>query len=143
MIKSFRHACIVVSDLEKSLEFYRDVIGLKVDKVLTVRGRYPEVLLKRKGAQLTYVKMRGPNQPKESPPVFELHHWERPRISPRRGYGHISFTVDDLNRDCGRLRALGVKFLSKPVTSPDGKTKLCFGYDPEGNLIEFVEDLDT
>lgn len=116
-------------------------MGFKVAKILNVAGKYPETVLNVKGIKLTYVKMRSPNQSKGSPPIFELHCWKKPKISPRKNYNHISFTVDNIDYEYKRLRKLGVKFLSKPVKVPDNNTKICFGYDPDNNLIEFVEDL--
>lgn len=141
MIKNFRHACIVVRNLDKSLKFYRDILGLKVFKILNVEGKYPETVLNIKGIKLTYVKMHSPAQSKDSPPIFELHSWKNPRILPRRGYNHISFTVEDIDYEYKRLNKLGVKFISKPIKAPDSNTKVCFGYDPDNNLIEFVEEL--
>jgi len=140
MIKSFRHVCVLVKNLNKSLKFYRDILGLKVSKILTVRGKYPETVFNRKGVRITYVKMRSPNQPKNSQPIFELHYWRSPKKLPKAGYNHISFTVEDLDYECNRLKKLGVRFISQPIKAPDGKTKICFGYDPDKNLIEFVED---
>ena len=142
MIKNFRHVCLAVGNLDKSLKFYKDIIGLKVSKMLTVEGEYPEAAFNIKGIKLTYVKMHSPNQAKDSPPIFELHYWERPRTLPKAGYNHISFTVEDLDYEYKRLSELGVKFISRPITAPDSNTKICFGYDPDNNLIEFVEELN-
>ena len=141
MIKNFRHACVVVKNLDKSLKFYRDILGLKVSKILTAEGKYPQTVLNIKGIKLTYVKMRTKGQPKNSPSVFELHYWRSPEISRKVKYNHISFTVQDLDREYKRLRRRDVRFISKPMQAPYGYTKICFGYDPDNNLIEFVEDL--
>lgn len=141
MIKNFRHACIIVKDLDRALKFYRDIIGLKVSKVLTVEGKYPETVLGIKGVKLTYVKMYSPHQSEDNPPIFELHCWKNPRVLPRQGYNHISFTVEDIDYEYKRLNKLGIKFISKPIEGPDRNTKVCFGYDPDNNLIEFVEEL--
>lgn len=143
MIKNFRHVCIVVKDLDRSLKFYRYILGLKVAKIRTVKGRYPESALKIKGLKLTYVKLRTPNQSKNSPPVFELHYWQSPRILPKSGYNHLSFTVENLDEEYKRLKRIGLKFISPPVNSADKKTKICFGYDPDRHLIEFVQELKT
>jgi lactoylglutathione lyase len=137
----FRHICILVNNLDKSLKFYRDIIGLKVSKILNLRGAYPEALLNIKGIKLTYVKMRSPGQPKNSPPVFELHYWKKPRVLSRPGYNHISFTVKDIDNEYKRLSKLGVKFISRPIKTPGGNTRVCFAYDPDKNLIELVEEL--
>ncbi len=141
MIKNFRHVCIVVSNLKRSLHFYRDILGLKVQKIVDSEGEYPQTLLSKKGIRLTYVKMRSPGQHKNSHPVFELHHWKYPKISARSGYNHVSFTVKDIDFLYKRLVKLGVKFISSPERTPSGYTKVCFAYDPDRHLIEFIEDL--
>lgn len=140
MIEDFRHACVVVKDLDKALKFYRDIMGLGVFKVRTVEGEYPATVLGVKGIKLTYVKLRARKQAKDRPAVFELHYWQRPRISQRSKYNHISFTIKDIDSEYKRLRKRGVRFISKPVKSPDGSTKICFCFDPDNNLIEFIED---
>ena len=141
MIKGFRHVCIVVHNLDTALKFYRDVLGLKVSKIVTVKGRYPQTALNMKKVILTYVKMRSQNQTKYSPPIFELHYFVSPKILPKAGYNHISFTVKELEDEYRRLSILGVKFISRPIKATDGNTKVCFAYDPDKNLIEFVEEL--
>lgn len=140
MIKNFRHACVIVKDLDRSLRFYRDLLGLKLVKLLSTEGKTPEVILGVKGIKLTYAKLRAPNQPKRSPAIFELHYWKSPKISPRGGYNHVSFSVKNLDREYARLRKAGVKFISKPVKAPYSGKKICFAYDPDKHLIEFAED---
>jgi lactoylglutathione lyase len=141
MIRDFRHTCIIVKNLDKSLKFYKDILGLKVFKILTVEGKFTEMVFNKKGIKLTYVKLRTKEQSHNKPAIFELHYWHRPKILIKPGYNHISFTVEDLDYEYRRLRSLGVKFISKPIISPDKQTKICFGYDPDRNLIEFVQDL--
>jgi len=141
MINNFRHACIAVKNLDKALKFYRNLLGLKVSKILTVKGAYPEKALGIKGIVLTYVKMRCPGQSKKSPPLFELHYWKNPKIAPNAGFNHISFTVRKIDSFYKKLSGLGVQFISEPVASSDGNTKICFCYDPEDNLIEFIEEI--
>lgn len=141
MIKGFRHVCIAVTDLETSLRFYRDIIGLKVQKVRSLKGSYLERVFNKKGIRLTYVKMYGPRQRVGSEPVFELHCWGRSKRAPRTGQGHISFTVTDIDREYKRLLQRGVRFVARPIASPRDRTKICFCRDPEGNLIELIEDV--
>jgi len=141
MITNFRHACVIVKNLNKSLKFYRDILGLKVYKTFTIKGKIPETALGVKGIKLTYVKLRIPNQPKRSPAIFELHYWHCPRMRHKKGYNHVSFTVKNIDREYKRLKKVGVKFISSPIKASHGRTKLCFAYDSDNNLIEFVEDL--
>ncbi len=141
MIKDFRHAAIVVRDMRRALRFYSDILGLKVQKVITIKGKHLETIFNKKGIILRYAKLYAPGQRKREPTIFELHCWRRPKIIPKKGYSHISFTVKDLDFEYKRLSKLGVKFISSPLHSPVTNTKLCFGYDPDENLIEFIEDL--
>ncbi len=141
MIKNFRHVSIVVKDLERALRFYRDIMGLKVFKIVSLQGSYPEAVFNKKRVRLIYVKMYAPNQCKGSSPLLELHYWISPRRLPKAGYNHISFTVKNIDYVYRRLRKLGVRFISKPIEAPDKKSKICFGYDPDRNLIEFVEEI--
>jgi len=141
MIKGFRHAAVVVRNMNKAIRFYRDILGFKVQKVITIKGKHLESIFNKKGIKLTYAKLYAPGQGKREHPLFELHCWEKPKIIPRKGYNHVSFSVKDLDFEYKRLSKLGVKFISPPLNSPVTNTKLCFGYDPDGNLIEFMEDL--
>jgi len=141
MIMEFRHVCVIVRNLDRAIKFYRDILGFKVYKIITVKGKIPETVLGVKGIKLIYVKLRTPGQPKRSPAVLELHYWRTPKIPQKKRYNHISFTVKNIDLEYKRLKKLGVRFISKPMVAPHGKTRLCFGYDPDRNLIEFVEDL--
>ncbi|MCM8783708.1 MAG: VOC family protein [Candidatus Omnitrophica bacterium] len=141
MIKGFRHTCILVKDLEKSLKFYRDILGLRIERIIELEGKYPERILGVKGIRLIYVKMRSRNQTQNSPPIFELHYWKKPKINIKSGYNHISFTVKNLDDEYKRLKRLGVKFISSPTKTPYNNTKVCFCYDPDKNWVELVEDL--
>ncbi|KPK98285.1 MAG: hypothetical protein AMJ95_04805 [Omnitrophica WOR_2 bacterium SM23_72] len=140
MVKNFRHVCIIVGNLERSLRFYRDILGLKVSKILTIEGKELRELFKLKKAKLTYVKLYTPDQSRRKPPAFELHYWHIPRRRPKRGFSHVSFTVDDLNREYKRLKKLGVRFISGPKKVTYSLSLICFAYDPDLHLIEFIED---
>jgi len=141
MIKDFRHVCILVSDMQRSIGFYKDVLGLKLFKIIKIEGKLLERVFNKKGARLTYAKLRCPGQPRKKGAYFELHCWQRPKALPKKGFNHVSFSITNLDKEYKRMRRYGVKFISKPLRSPTGDTKLCFGYDPDGNLIEFIEDL--
>ena len=141
MITGFRHVCVTSGDLGRSVRFYKKLFGLKPTKTLTLEGEYLEKVLGGKGRKLTYVKMRAPGQKKGSPPIFELHHWHGRKARFGRWGGHVAFTISGLDREYKRLRRAGVKFVSGPVTDLAGRTRLCFCCDPDGNLIELMEDL--
>ena len=56
-----------------------------------------------------------------------------------RGIRHIAFTVADVEESWRILRDHGCEVLSEPVYAPDGKARLFFARDPEGNLLEIVQ----
>ncbi len=141
MITDFRHTCILVSDFKKAIRFYRDLLGLKVEKTRVVAGPDAARTFHKKAVSLEYAKLSPPGWPQGRPAPFELHCWHFPKLRPKKECGHVSFTVEDMDRTYKRLRARGVRFLSGPSCMPSGKSKLCFACDPDGNLIEFIEDI--
>jgi catechol 2,3-dioxygenase-like lactoylglutathione lyase family enzyme len=143
MVTSFRHVCIIVKDLDRAIVFYRDVLGLKLEKVREIAGPRAEEILGKKGAHLLYAKMRTADQSKDAEPVLELHCWKYPRKKAGMGGGHLAFTFGNIERAYRAMKRRGVRFVSAPSLSPSGRTKLCFGYDPDGNLIEFFQDLPS
>ncbi|ETB01732.1 ring-cleavage extradiol dioxygenase [Mycobacterium avium 10-5560] len=111
-----------VESLERSVTFYRDVIGL-------------EVRIEGDG----YVEFEMPNT------KFSL--FERSKLFELIGReggtapcGEIGFLVDDVDEEATRLRGLGVEILSGPVDRPWRERTLHIA-DPDGNVIEFAQKL--
>ena len=141
-MKAIRHTGIVVNDLDKALCFYRDILGLKIKREMIEFGEYIDNLSGLKGLRVKTIKMAA-----DDGNLIELLCYESNRRKPLtrdicdRGYSHISFTVEDLDREYMRLKEKGVKFNCAPQVSPDGYAKVTFCEDPDGNLIELVETL--
>ncbi|MBZ4560785.1 VOC family protein [Mycobacterium avium subsp. hominissuis] len=111
-----------VESLERSVTFYRDVIGL-------------EVRIEGDG----YVEFEMPNT------KFSLFQRSKlPELIGREGgtapCGEIGFLVDDVDEEATRLRGLGVEILSGPVDRPWRERTLHIA-DPDGNVIEFAQKL--
>ena len=142
-MKSIRHTGIVVGDMEKAIHFYVDLLGLKVTKRNDESGEYIGKILGLKNVKVTTVKMAAddgtliellyyhshPHKPVEAREIYDT------------GLSHLAFTVADVETEYGRLSEAGTSFNSPPQTSPDGKAKVVFCRDPEGNWIELVEML--
>lgn len=142
MIKNIRHTGIVVSNLDKALYFYRDILGLEIRREMIESGKYIDNLSGLKEVRVKTVKMSADN----GNLIELLYYGSHPRKSINRdvcdiGYSHIAFTVESLDYEYKRLREKGVKFNCAPQISPDGKAKVVFCRDPEGNFIELVEEL--
>jgi len=142
-IKKVRHTGIVVSDIEKSIRFYTELLGLKIEKDMLESGAYIDNFSDLVGAEVRTVKMS-----LESGDMVELLHYKSPRsifntIGPINtvGCSHIALTVDNLDEVYNTFLDRGVKFNSPPQYSPDGFAKVTFCKDPDGVLIELVEEL--
>ena len=143
MIKNIRHTGIVVSDMERSLEFYRDLLGLNVVKDFEEEGEYIDKISGLSGVKVWMIKLAA-----DGGTMVELlkytSHPRRALDNPQIcdiGCSHIAFTVDDVDREFIWLSEKGVKFNSHPVVSPDGYAKVAFCQDPNGVFIELVEVL--
>jgi len=141
-MKALRHIGIVVDDPEKTLCFYRDVLGLKTKREMVEAGKYIDNLSDLKGVKVKTIKMSAD----DGNLIELLYYGSHPRKSINRdicdiGYSHIAFTVENLDYEYKRLKEKGIKFNCIPQISPDGKAKVVFCRDPEGNLIELVEEL--
>jgi catechol 2,3-dioxygenase-like lactoylglutathione lyase family enzyme len=140
-----RHTGLVVRDLERSLAFYRDLLGLSVLKRALESGPYIEELVGIPGARLEWIKL----QVKDgsivelitylSPPAAPETHGNLP--SDRVGCSHIAFTVSNLEVLYIKLEEKGYRCNSLPQASPDGAVKAIYCHDPDGIIVELVEEL--
>ena len=141
-MKAIRHIGIVVNDLEKALHFYRDTLGLKIKREMSEAGKYIDNLSGLKEVRVKTIKLSA-----DDGNLVELLYYESRsgKLIERKiydiGYSHIAFTVENLDYEYKRLKEKGVKFNCISQVSPDRKAKVAFCHDPEGNLIELVEEI--
>lgn len=125
-----RHFCLIVKDLEKSIKFYQDYFQMELFKQDTLSLLYSEKLFNIPGIKIRYAKLI--DRTKEGK-ILEL-------IETNKKIGsHIAFTVSDIDELYEDLKDK-VKFSSKPFKALDGKVRLCYLNDPDGNGIELVQD---
>ena len=143
--QAINHAGITVGDMERSMRFYTEVLGLEFDSSF------------ERGSQGRLVGAKGPSRSKivfprtsaESGTKLELIQLT-PALGPigdldtrRPGSAHICFETGDLVADFERLSRLGVDFVSEPVPMGDGGGWLVYLKDPDGVRIELVEWPDS
>jgi glyoxylase I family protein len=146
------HVNIVVQDLEGMTVFYRDVLGLRVTKRVTITGPWvaATVGLDDVHADVVYLDF-------SSGPRIELIRYNRPTPAVGRpegvdrpnaaGIRHMALKVDDIDAATAKLRAAGVRTFSEVQTVPDSQVtyaggirkRLIYFADPEGNLLELCE----
>ncbi len=122
------HTMMRVQDLERSLAFYTDIIGMQVLR----RQDYP-------GGRFTLAFVG--YGPEESHTVLELtHNWDQSEpYSQGDAWGHIALAVSDIYGMCKRLAAADVSIPRPPGPMKHGKTVIAFIEDPDGYKIELIE----
>jgi catechol 2,3-dioxygenase-like lactoylglutathione lyase family enzyme len=140
-IQRFTHVGIAVSDMARSLRFYRDLLGFTWEHALDVAGDPVDTLLRLRGTQLhaEYLTRDGTR--------IELMHFANPPAPARperplnqHGLTHLSFRVSDLDAALDALRAAGERVLEDTVLRfPEWQSAACFIVDPDGQLIELVQ----
>jgi len=117
---------IRVGNLEQSLNFYTNVLGMK----LLRRKDYPEGRF-----TLAFV---GFGEESETAALELTHNWDTERYDLGNGYGHIAIAVDDVYAACDRIKAQGGKVTREPGPMKHGSTILAFVEDPDGYKIELL-----
>lgn len=143
MMKAIRHIGIVVSDLDKALYFYRDLLGLKIVKDMNESGDYIDKISDLKGVQVRTVKMAADDGNLIELLFYSSHLDRSDKKRPINQFGcsHVAFTVENLDEEYKRLTQAGIGFSAPPQHSPDGYAKVTFCKDPDGSHIELVEVL--
>ncbi len=122
------HTMLRVADLEKSLAFYRDVLGMK----LLRRKDYPEGKF-----TLAFVGYGD----EERAAVIELtHNWEIAKYDPGNAFGHIAIAVEDAYAACEKIKLLGGKVVREAGPMKHGSTVIAFVEDPDGYKIELIQE---
>lgn len=131
----FSHVCIAVSDMETSLAFYRDLLGLEVFFDLQLDGPAMETVTGEVGARGRMIGgMLGGT-------VVELLEFAHRDLQPQHrdaklGYTNISLSVRDIDATVAAITAAGVQPEQQPVDI--GGVRMFFVRDPDGTPIEFV-----
>jgi lactoylglutathione lyase len=122
------HTMIRVFDLEKSIEFYTNKLGMK----LLRRKDYPS-------GEFTLVFVGYGDE--ESNAVIELtHNWgQKEPYQLGTAFGHLAIGVPDIYGTCERLAKDGVKIPRPPGPMKHGGSVIAFIEDPDGYKIELIE----
>ena len=140
-IKSFHHTGISVSDLERSIRFYCDLLGMKLEwRIDHKRGEAFEKVVGLTDVDVSYAMLSGYGGRIE---LFQYHSPEGklfPSDKPvsDKGITHFGFEVEDIDTLHERLAAQGVRFNAAPQTIRPG-VKAAYFHDPDGITVEFVQ----
>ncbi len=121
------HTMLRVGDLDRSLKFYGDVLGMR----LLRRKDYPDGRF-----TLAFVGYGD----EDSTAVLELtHNWDTDKYDLGSGYGHVAIEVDDAYQACEAVKRLGGKVTREAGPMKHGTTVIAFVEDPDGYKIEFIQ----
>jgi lactoylglutathione lyase len=116
-----------VGDLERSLAFYCDVLGMR----LLRRKDYPS-------GEFTLAFVGYGDEADHT--VLELtYNWGTDHYDLGTAYGHIALGVDDIYATCDRLKALGAPVVREPGPMKHGSTVIAFVEDPDGYKVELIQ----
>ena len=121
------HTMLRVGDLKRSLDFYTNVLGMK----LLRQNDYPDGKF-----TLAFVGY----QDESEGAVLELtHNWDTDQYDLGNGYGHIALEVDDAYATCDAIKAKGGNVVREAGQMMHGTTVIAFVEDPDGYKIELIQ----
>jgi len=142
MIIGTNHTSFTVSDVERSLAFYRDLLGMELISLAEREPAFAEKVTGIPGAHLKIAYLQAPGHRLE---LIEYLHPPGKRLDLRTnniGCAHVAFNVDDLHALYADLKAKGVPFKSPPMEVAAGPNKgnlAVYFTDPDGITLEFLQ----
>jgi lactoylglutathione lyase len=123
------HTMLRVTNLEASIAFYCDVLGMKLLRKNDYEaGRFTLAFLGY-GSEADHT-------------VIELtHNWDTKSYDLGNAFGHIAIAVDDVYQACEKIRAAGGKIVREAGPMKGSTTILAFVEDPDGYKIELLKDV--
>ncbi len=146
-VKAFDHVAITVSDTERALKFYVDKLGLRQVEQHQLEGEKCDLAGGMQGSRAQSTRLAAPDTPRL---LIDLLEYFAPpghkHVTPMGSVGscHFALTVEDLPATVNDLQRNGVEFISGPVNFEltEGSVSVCFCYDPDGNLVELMEEYE-
>ena len=117
----YLHTMVRVTNLESSLDFYCNKLGLKqVNRMDHEAGRFTLVFVAAEGQEDCAIEL--------------THNWDPEQYSGGRNFGHVAYEVDDIYALCARLRDMGVT-----INRPPRDGKMAFIRSPDNISIELLQ----
>lgn len=121
------HTMLRVVDLDRSLAFYTEVLGMR----LLRRNDYPEGRF-----TLAFV---GYGSEADGAVIELTHNWDTKSYEQGNAFGHVALEVDDAYAACAAIRERGGKVVREAGPMKHGSTVIAFVEDPDGYKIELIQ----
>tara|TARA_B110000008_G_scaffold277604_1_gene319287 strand:+ start:1209 stop:1643 length:435 start_codon:yes stop_codon:yes gene_type:complete len=143
MIKVVRHTGIVVNDLDKMSNFYRELGFVNFSQDIE-KGEFIDQVTGLKHTNLEWVKLKAPDGYLLE--LLKYHSHPKDLMEARAsanelGCSHLAYTVEDIETTCQKILDAGGSIGNIPATSLNGRFKVAYCYDPEGVIMEIVEEV--
>jgi lactoylglutathione lyase len=117
----YLHTMVRITDVDASLHFYRDALGLQVLSRRDVpQGRFTLIFLAAPGNETAQVEL--------------THNWDPEAYTGGRNFGHLAYAVDDIYATCQRLMDHGVT-----INRPPRDGRMAFVRSPDGISVELLQ----
>lgn len=123
-MRKLEHIGVMVKDMDESIRFYTEVIGMKLDRRVALDN----------GTELSFLTFPG----QESVEVELIGRFDD-SLTADGIVNHIAFTVDDIDAEVARLKSLGVKMIDNEPRSILNGIKIAFFYGPSGEKLELFQ----
>ena len=145
-IKNVRHTGIVTDNLNRSLKFYRSLLGFKIKKQMLESGETTDAISNLNNTKVKTIKLTSPDNKSMIELLYYKSHLKKNKRKKYNiseiGISHMAFSVFNLKKTYKNMLKKKIKFICPPKVSADGKVLLTFCRAPEGTLIELVEELN-
>jgi lactoylglutathione lyase len=117
----YLHTMVRITDIEQSLRFYRDGLGLEeIRRSENEKGRFTLIFLAPKGQPET--------------PVELTYNWDPEAYTGGRNFGHLAYEVDDIYAFCAHMQALGYT-----INRPPRDGRMAFVRSPDNISVEILQ----
>ena len=117
----YLHTMVRVSDLEKSLQFYCQALGLReLRRTENEKGRFTLVFLAAPDDERAHIEL--------------TYNWDEHEYAGGRNFGHVAYAVDDIYATCAQLQAAGVT-----INRPPRDGRMAFVRSPDNISIELLQ----
>ena len=121
------HTMIRVGDLDRSITFYTEVLGMNlIRKVDFPGGRFTNAFV-------------GYGLESETAVMELTHNWDTNSYDLGNGYGHVAISVNNAREACEKVKARGGRVTREAGPMKHGSTIIAFVEDPDGYKIELIE----
>jgi lactoylglutathione lyase len=117
----YLHTMVRVTDIDQSLRFYRDGLGLKeLRRSENEKGRYTLIFLAAPGQEEAQVEL--------------TYNWDPEAYTGGRNFGHLAYAVDNIYETCAHLQSMGVT-----INRPPRDGRMAFVRSPDNISVELLQ----